>query len=597
MTASDSKNFVIICVDDEPDVLQSVSLVVKSLGYKSISLSDPNEVLKTVIENELNLALIISDFNMPGLNGFELRKLIIDKYSYIPYVILSGFVSREMALTGINLKIAQFLEKPYSRESLVESIQTQSALRIASLKEDQELSDIFVKDCVVLLDDMETLALSLKEDPSDLDSLNRIFGVIHTIKGGSGFVKPPVLYPFLHQLEDHLSAVKQGSCPVDSNVVEIFLKSYDIIKNMLYKIEKYENCNFDSADFFLKVKELILLASQKLIKTRIEPHTKGVLVDRRIESSFKSELRIPSQTLEEFLVLSSEITVLRNMIKKISKYLEKEFSENKEIKLMGELLEQMNKINTAMQDKITELRKVPLKNIFKPLVRTVHNLSEQLNKRIRIEFENDILRVDNSIAEGLNSCLIHLIRNASDHAIESPEERVALKKNETGTISISSEEKNDSIIVEIRDDGRGIDSEKIKNKLIEKKWYNQKDIELLSEEEIFLMIFRSGFSTAAQVTDVSGRGVGMDVVKSTIDNLGGRIDIRSKVGQGTSFLFKIPLPKSVHIINSLLVQSQDQTFAIPLDQVVQHLHRFATPAVPAQHHVPARRLLEEQRKL
>jgi two-component system, chemotaxis family, sensor kinase CheA len=275
--------------------------------------------------------------------------------------------------------------------------------------------------------------------------------------------------------------------------------------------------------------------------------------------------------LDELTNNSGKITVIRNMVNKIIHSLEVKYIQNKDIQNLGELFDEMHKINSTIQSRITDLCKVPLSGVLKPIPRIIRELSRDLNKNVKLDIFGESLRIDNSLVHVCSNCLIHLVRNSVDHGIETVNERVKKNKPKIGTIKIHCSEDNNIVQISISDDGSGIDQNKIIAKAIEKGLYTQEQLEFMSEQQIFEIIFASGFSTAEKLTDVSGRGVGMDMVKSSVESCGGQIVIDSKVGIGTEFMLLLPKPKSVLIIHSLLVKCVDQCFAIPQESIFRVL--------------------------
>jgi two-component system, chemotaxis family, sensor kinase CheA len=271
--------------------------------------------------------------------------------------------------------------------------------------------------------------------------------------------------------------------------------------------------------------------------------------------------------LDEFMAQSGEITVIRNMVNKLVLKISKELPASKSVQHLEELLEEMHKINTIMQTKLTEIRKVPLSNVYRPVPRTVRDLCKSIGKEVKLEVEGDELRVDTLISQVLNNCVIHMVRNSIDHGIESPDVRTSRGKKREGTLKISSQESGENIIVHISDDGGGIDAERIKKKIIEREMLSAAEAQALSNEETYQYLFEAGLSTAEKITDVSGRGVGMDMVKTSIESLGGRIDVKSELGVGTTFSLNMPIPKSVQIINALIVTVDGFELSIPQDKV------------------------------
>ena len=267
--------------------------------------------------------------------------------------------------------------------------------------------------------------------------------------------------------------------------------------------------------------------------------------------------------------LAGEITVIRNMVNKQVRAIEQRMPGDSDVNQLGVLLDEMHKINGTMQGRIVELKKVQVSTVFNKLPRTVRDLSRQLNKPVNLEMTGGDVRVDTTIALALNNSLIHMVRNCVDHGIELPEVRKASGKPQTGTIRLVCREEKDSIIVTLSDDGGGIDPERLRRKLTESGRLPAEQIASMSRQELLTQIFEPGFSTAAVVTDVSGRGVGMDMVRDSITKLKGRIDIQSDIGKGTNFTLSLPVPRSVVIISSLIVESAGRHFAVPQDHVLR----------------------------
>ena len=236
----------------------------------------------------------------------------------------------------------------------------------------------------------------------------------------------------------------------------------------------------------------------------------------------KDTVNVPAVMLDEFMELSGEITVIRNMVNKLVRVIEKETPGNKNVQHLGELLDEMHKINSGMQGRLIETRKVALSKVFRPLPRTVRDTARALGKTINLKIEGDSIRVDTALAQALSDSLVHIVRNSLDHGIEPKEKRLERKKNPEGTIIIRAREVGEDVIVSIQDDGGGLDTSRIKKKAVERGLYTASEIEQLSISKIYSLIFESGFSTAQQVTDVSGRGVGMDMVRSSIQKVKGR---------------------------------------------------------------------------
>jgi two-component system chemotaxis sensor kinase CheA len=562
------KPFSVLCVDDEDDFLLLLEESIKEFGHGVLKASTGIEALKILSEKQNEVILIISDIQMPEMNGYEFRQKCLEHFGDIPFVFLSGYISREEALKAVELKVSRFIDKPVDFSTLEKIMNEVTGDRITAIKEDRELLEGFVSDAEALLEEMESILLSMDGGGSDGESINRIFAIAHTIKGSSGFFKPDTVHRFTHKFEDFLSPFKKENKELNSIAVGVCLKSLDVIKQLLAAMLDGTIGRFqldDLLQLFDANHTVDAEASSSASTTDLKSGGNG----KAVEAKVKEEVRVGIDVLDQFMELSGEITVIRNVINKQVRKIEKQFSGNRDISLLATMIDEMLKINGSLQDKVVELRKVQLKNVVRPLHRTVRDLSASLKKDIHLEISGESLKVDTSIAEVLGSSLIHMVRNSADHGIEMPADREAAGKPKTGTIHIKARQISDSIHVELIDDGKGLNRELIRKKIVEKNLRKEDEAKKMSDSEVFSMIFESGFSTAAKVTDVSGRGVGMDMVKKSIMKIGGKIDIQSKEGQGTTFKFILPVPKSVTIVASLLVRAEDAIYSLPQESIVR----------------------------
>ncbi|MBK7988159.1 MAG: chemotaxis protein CheA [Ignavibacteria bacterium] len=284
-------------------------------------------------------------------------------------------------------------------------------------------------------------------------------------------------------------------------------------------------------------------------------------------SSADATIRIDVSRVEALMDLSGELVLGRNRLSQISDRL-KELFDNEH--LVAELLEttsQLDKITTDIQATAMKMRMVPIGKLYQKSPRIVRDLSKEFGKEIELILKGEDTEIDRGIIEELNDPLVHMIRNSCDHGIESPEKRVAKGKPAKGTITLDAEQEGNNIVLRISDDGNGIDAEKVKAKALEKGVITAEQAAQMSKRELYQLIFAPGFSTAAVVSAVSGRGVGMDVVKTNIQKLKGVIEIESEINKGTTFVIKLPL--TLAIIQGLIVQVENETYALPLSNVVE----------------------------
>jgi two-component system chemotaxis sensor kinase CheA len=292
-------------------------------------------------------------------------------------------------------------------------------------------------------------------------------------------------------------------------------------------------------------------------------------VEKKTEKKEKKSgetIRVDVDRVENLMNLVGEIVLDRNRILRVTADVEKECSGESVEKLV-EAVTSLDRTVSDLQVAVMKLRMQPIKKIFSKFPRVVRDLARKLNKKVHLEIEGEDTELDRSILDRLEDPLVHLVRNALDHGIEPPEERLALGKPETGVVRLFAYHEGDHIIVGIEDDGRGIDPEKVKRKAIEKGLITPEQAVQMTNKEAYELIFLPGFSTAEKVSDVSGRGVGMDVVASTIHSLRGSIEIDSEIGKGTTIFLKLPL--TVAIIRTLMIGTGGQVYAVPLHSVVE----------------------------
>lgn len=549
----------ILFVDDEPEVIRPLAAGAEDNGYEALLAFTPQEAWGLLSKHHENLAIIISDQNMGGGTGLEFREKMLADFKDIPFVIYSGYVTEDMLRCAIDLKISKFLDKPCDISKINDIIEKEAKSRIEQIEEKTTLRTIFVEEALDLLEDLEAEILALEANPAPAQ-INNIFRLVHTIKGGSGVLDWPEFTRAVHAYEDLLTKVKSGDAEVSKDVISTLLSGYDFVSSTITEFEKGNKQEID-VDHWIKVFSVNTGNTAKV--------DQGQGVAATSKKSEDDVIKVPTKILDEFMELSGEITVIRNTVNKLVSNIQKEISGNSDIYLLAEFLDEMHKINSAMQSKITEMRKVSLRNIYRTYPRTVRDLNLSLGKQIDLKISGDELRVDTKLAQVLKNSLIHIIRNSADHGIESKEKREERNKSPRGLIELRSFEQGDDVIVEIEDNGGGINSEFIKKRAIEKSLYPAEVIQSMNEKQAYQIIMEPGFSTAAQITDVSGRGVGMDMVKSSVESIGGKIEIDSRLEHGTKFSLKLPVPKSVTIIQSLLVTIGGREYTIPQDNIIR----------------------------
>lgn len=268
-------------------------------------------------------------------------------------------------------------------------------------------------------------------------------------------------------------------------------------------------------------------------------------------------VRVDIDRLDTLMNLVSELIIIKTRMEDMSGTTSKED--------MNEAIEYLERITTNLHDAVMKVRMVPIERVFNRFPRMVRDLSKELDKEINLEMSGEETEVDRTVIDEIGDPLIHLIRNSIDHGIEHPDERIKLGKDEEGTVKLKAYPDGNNVVIEVEDDGAGIDHEKVKKKAIEKEIITEQDAEILTKEESVELLFKAGFSTAEAISDVSGRGVGLDVVKSKIESINGSIEVETSQGKGTRFIIRIPL--TLAIIQGLLVKLGEEIYAIPLSSI------------------------------
>ena len=323
-------------------------------------------------------------------------------------------------------------------------------------------------------------------------------------------------------------------------VISTILKSFDFIKVLLGEFKLRQHRTYDLEAIFIE----FFGAGTQLVGQTPKPSSTSQAAPRAPEKEAPSELKVPVKVLDRFMEASGEMTVIRNIINKCAKAIEAQFPRNRDVSMLSELLDEMQKINASVQTQITNLRKVPMHNILKPIYRLVRDTSKALEKEVEVVTVGSDLAIDTNIAAILNNSLVHLIRNSLDHGLESPLDREKMGKERKGKVTITCYQKNEVICIIIEDDGRGINEDSIRKKLVKNGTHTEAQAARLEKDILYGMIFEAGFSTAEKVTDISGRGVGMSMVKDSVKSVGGQIDIESIPTQGTKFTLSMPVPKA-----------------------------------------------------
>ncbi len=470
------------------------------------------------------------------------------------------------------------------------------------MDEMQEIIDDFLVEADELISSLDNNLVELESQPENLDLLNEIFRAAHTIKGTSSFLGFEQVTGLTHKMEDILNKLRKSELKINSNIMDLLLESLDILKLLIENVKEHkdEELDLDSIinrlvlayegkdesrksetdsplevvepsnsvevkpeDSSPKVTELQSIESpkteSKTSQTKAEPQS------IHPKKASEQTIRVDVDRLDTLMNMMGELVLGRNsMVQTVGK-LTVEHEGDYNLEQLTASSNAINFITTELQMAVMKMRMQPIGKVFKKTPRLVRDLARDSQKEIALEIQGETTELDKSVIEEIGDPLVHIIRNSCDHGIESPDEREAKGKPRQGTIQLIAEQEGSNILIKIIDDGKGLDVEAIRNKAVERNLASRFEVDNMSNREVFKYIFEAGFSTAKKVTDVSGRGVGMDVVRTNIEKLNGMVELDSVLGEGTTISIKLPL--TLAIIQGLLVQSDEDVYILPLSSV------------------------------
>ena len=445
---------------------------------------------------------------------------------------------------------------------------------VSSFDEDmREIFDSYVIEASEILEHLSQDLLTLEKKPSDANLLNTIFRGIHTLKGTSSFLGFSQMTELTHTSEDLLNKLRKGDFIADGEVIDILIEAHTAAKTLLQRIKNHNlqpidlDSTLEKIRGFMQRQSTILqidsvVASVKEQAAAITDTSK--VIQQRMDDS---TIRVDVDRLDNLMNLVGELVLARNRLSQVTQSLIEKYERIEMSKQIADISSQIDFVTTELQMAVMKTRMVPIEKVFNGLPLLARNLMRTIGKDVDLQIYGKETELDKSLIEELNDPLIHMIRNAIDHGIEFPEERIKLGKPSQGIVIVSAERDGNFILITMEDDGRGMDAEQIKLKAIERGLITEEQAREMSKSEALNLVFIPGFSMKQETTNISGRGVGMDVVKTKIAKLKGIVEIDSEYGKGTVITLKLPL--TLAIIQGLLMKVADETFAVPLNTVFE----------------------------
>lgn len=430
----------------------------------------------------------------------------------------------------------------------------------------------FLDDATGHLDAAETslmeLEKSVNEGMSGEGYITLLLGNLHTLKGNSGMMGFSPLQQYLHKLESVLKLVADGTLPFDAIVAETFYSAINILRDSLRRLGENPAESLDFSDE-LTVLECILVGEGGNAAGTGSVYKKEKKDDFAYITQKSSTLKVNFEKLDELLNLVGELVIHRTTLFSLEARLRDTVKDKALLEAFNEASQLIGKSAAELRESIMKVRMLPIKVVFQRFSRMVRDLSRRHDKNVRLVFEGEETELDKTVIDEIGEPLLHLIRNAVDHGFESPAERKKMGKSPVGTLVLRACHESNHIVISVEDDGRGMSAELIRESAVAKGLLDSQEAHSLSDQESFQLLFLPGFSTSSEITETSGRGIGLDVVKKIVTSFNGIIEISSTPGVGTRFIIKLPL--TLAIIQALMVEASGETFAIPLSGVLESI--------------------------
>ncbi len=496
----------------------------------------------------------------------------------------------------------------------------------------KEIVEDFISETHESLDNLEPIFVDLEKDPGNLELINSVFRVVHSLKGAADFLGFSKVVTVAHKSESLFNLLRKEEMVLTPEIMDVVFEAVDVLKALNHEIETGETAEVDVEGTANRLVGLLAGGQSEKSDSPVSAPQESAPPERALpqvdapapveetptveilpeetspapakeskeeknspppesvsdqtpaqkkdaappalhkdshDGGVEQTIRVEVERLDSVMNLVGELVLARNRLFKINHGLEQSYGEDTRIQDLLDTTLQLSLLTTDLQLAVLKTRMQPLKKVFSKIPRMIRDLARKKMKEVDLQIIGEETEVDKSVIEAIGDPLVHLIRNAVDHGIEIPDFRGPLGKPEKGMVRVSASYQGDHIIIDIEDDGQGMDPEQLRQKAVEKGIVDAAEAERLSEKECFSLIFAPGFSTAEKVTSTSGRGVGMDVVKTNIAKLNGSVKVESQLGLGSKFRIRLPL--TVAIIQSLMVGVEEEIYAIPLSSVIETL--------------------------
>jgi two-component system, chemotaxis family, sensor kinase CheA len=583
--------------------LDAITKEVEQAGMapvKMVAVSLTNILEKMVLDSIEDKKKALQTFS----RGISLMQEIIDSHkdngAYARDI--RDYLAEIASLTGIVILPQEEMISSKAEPEPVAVEENKSTL--AEIPDEALLND-FITEALEYIDEIELNVLNMEQNPENKDYVNAVFRPFHSIKGVAGFLNLTDIRDLAHNLENLLDKVRNDELSVTRTLIDIVLDGADTLKTMIGLLNKSpdtrknELLGINLTDLIRRIKgveraeedgqtkkigEILIqdgvineeVLSEGLEKAKTPPERKigevlineGKATPKQVAQALrkqeepvadKTTVRVDIRKLDDLIDMVGELVITHSMIR------QNFTGQGQADRNLMRSIVQLTNITSGLQQTSMSLRMVPIKQTFQRMSRLVRDLAKNSGKLVAIELEGEDTEIDRNMVDEIYNPMVHMVRNSIDHGLERPEERIALGKSEKGLICLKAYHRGGCIVIEITDDGRGLNKERILAKAVQNGIIQS--VDGLTDLEVCRLIFHPGLSTADKVTDISGRGVGMDIVKCAVEKLRGKIDIESTSGQGTTFALRFPL--TMAIIDGMIVKVGPERFILPMTAIRQ----------------------------
>jgi two-component system chemotaxis sensor kinase CheA len=437
-----------------------------------------------------------------------------------------------------------------------------------------EYEQLFLSEAQDILNSLNGALVSLEKDPTNLSLLHELFRQSHTLKSMAQSMRYEEIAELTHSMEDAFASLRSGKLKAEKGTVDLLFESVDVLGKLVEEVKEGKTKKVEVSPLVRKFEEITSVGLKRKRKSARKSRLKAGLEDATLRGKTEKQteeislpgsfgrvqaVRVPLTQLDSLMNITGELIINRIRLTQIAQTIADS--------VLDENVTEMSRLTSQLQDQMMEVRLVPLDYIFTPYTRMVRDMAAAQKKEVDLLIEGGHLGLDRSIQDEINEPLLHLLKNAVIHGIEGPEERERQKKSKRGKIKLSAKRERNFVVLELSDDGRGIDLEEIKEAALKTGIITKEELSGLTPKEVVMLATYPGYSGAKKVTEAAGRGVGLNASRVKVESLGGTLDIDTRPSRGTALSIKLPL--TMAIVPAMLVGIADQTCCIPLSYITE----------------------------